>query len=223
MFPLKDINPTRTFPLVNYLLIAVTTIVFLYQQTLETPAEFFQSYALIPKNIHSLMQHPSWFVHSESLSPFVTSVFLHGGWWHFILNMWVLQIFGNNVEDSMGHFRYLLFYVLAGIAGNIGHFIFFTSSGIPLLGASGAIAGVMAAYLFLYPSSKVLTLIPILIFPLFIYVYSFVYILFWFVLQILGGFSQLGKDNASGIAFWAHLGGFLWGVVSYRFFLKHNR
>lgn len=219
MFPLKDINPSRTFPITNYLFIAANAVFFFYQISLspEQLNEFLYAYAVVPQNFLLLKDTSAWSL--QIFISLISSVFLHAGWLHFLLNMWVLQIFGNNVEDSMGHIRYFIFYILGGIIGNITHVFFFTNSTTPLLGASGAIASVMAAYLFLFPSSKVLTLIPILIFPLFIHLYSFVFIAIWFAIQLFGGIAELSQKQSGGVAFWAHIGGFVWGAIAFRFFL----
>lgn len=228
MFPLRDINPGRTFPWVNYLLIGINSLVFFYQLSLSSLElqNFLLHYAVIPHNFlvfkNLSFGEYTWQMFWPLIFSLLSSTFLHGGWLHFILNMWALQIFGNNVEDSMGHIRYFVFYILAGIVGNLVHIVFFGNSQTPLLGASGSIAGVMSAYLFLFPSSKILTLVPILIFPLFLHIHSFFYIAIWFVFQLFGGISQLAESQVSqlgGVAFWVHIGGFVWGAFTHRLFL----
>jgi membrane associated rhomboid family serine protease len=146
-------------------------------------------------------------------------MFLHGGWLHLISNMWALAIFGDNVEDRLGHLRYLVFYVLCGLAAGVVHFATNPFSRVPTIGASGAIAGVMGAYLVLFPRARVTTVVPLLCFPLFFELPALIYLGLWFVLQFASGFSELGASRStSGIAWWAHVGGFLAGIALLRVF-----
>ena len=151
-------------------------------------------------------------------------MFLHGGWGHIISNMWILFIFGDNVEDRMGKIRYFVFYILCGLIAGFTHFVLHRHSGVPAIGASGAISGVMAAYMFMFPKSNILSLVPIIIVPLFIPIPAIIYIGIWFVGQLLSGASSLMlSSNATGIAFWAHIGGFLGGLFLYRLFDTSRR
>ena len=145
-------------------------------------------------------------------------MFLHGGWMHLIGNMWFLWLFGNNVEDSMGHLRFIAFYLLTGLAAALGQVIVSPDSIVPMVGASGAISGVMGAYLVLYPRVKVYTLVPIFIFFTSIALPAWAMLGYWFVLQLLSGFFSPG--DMGGVAFWAHIGGFIAGVVLIKLFAR---
>ncbi len=156
--------------------------------------------------------------------PFFTNMFLHGGWGHLIANMWILFIFGDNVEDRMGKVRYFLFYILCGLIATFTHFILHRNSPIPAIGASGAISGIMAAYMVMFPKSTIISFIPIFIIPLFLPIPAVIFIGIWFLGQLLSGTTSLMlSDNATGIAFWAHIGGFLGGLWLYRYFDSPGR
>ena len=202
MIPLSDVIPSRTVPVVTIALIAVNVLVFLYQQTLSEPLfqQFLATYALIP----------AWF----SVPALFTSQFLHGGWIHIISNMLYLWIFGDNVEDRLGHGRFVVFYLGAGAAAAILQTLFDPFSSIPMVGASGAIAGVMGAYFVLYPYSRVLTAVFLIIFFDIIEIPAVFFLGLWFLLQLLSGVGSLATSNAGGgVAFWAHIGGFVAGVL----------
>jgi membrane associated rhomboid family serine protease len=207
--PLKDLNPRRTFPIVNVLIILTNVVVFLYQVTL--PERAFQAFvmanATIPARIPSFLAgHTSFEV---AFLPLLTSMFLHSGLMHIAGNMLFLWIFGDNVEDSFGHLPYLLFYLVCGIGSGLLHILFNLNSTIPALGASGAISGVMGAYLVLFPRERILTLAFIFLIPI-----PAVFILgYWFLIQFLEGVSALGASASGGVAWWAHVGGFLLGFV----------
>jgi membrane associated rhomboid family serine protease len=225
MFPIRDTIPAKRFPIMNWLIIIANIAVFIYELSLNDQqlSDFITTYGLIPSKFSLFSHHDLWSTKLFSIFPFATNMFLHSGWLHIILNMWVLIIFGDNVENRMGSFKYLLFYILCGIAASISHYILNMNSPVPAIGASGAIAGVMAAYMFLFPFAKVVVLIPILFIPLFFELPSFIYIGIWFVLQLWSGALSLGI-RSTGIAFWAHIGGFLSGILLYKFFLmkKYN-
>jgi len=207
--PLKDLNPRRTFPAITVLLIAVNVFVFAYQVTLPPRAEkaLLMSYADVPNRL------PAWLAGhataASALTPLITSMFLHGGVLHLVGNMLFLWIFGDNVEDFFGHFGYLIFYLVCGIAASLAHDLSDLSSRVPALGASGAISGVMGAYLVLFPRARVLTLVFIFLVP----IPAVVLLGWWFLLQFLGGLSTAGMRAAGGVAWWAHVGGFLVGVI----------
>lgn len=211
MIPLRDTFPSRSYPVVNTALIVVNGLLFLGQLTQGADLDrFIYIYGLVPAR-YSIPQVSSYFTSVQQLVSFISFMFLHGGFWHLVGNMWSLYIFGDNVEDHMGHMRYLLFYLLTGLASGITHILFNYYSNVPTIGASGAIAGVMGAYFILHPSSRILTLIPILFIPFFIEISAFFFIAFWFVLQVL---NAAGSDGSiGGIAWWAHIGGFLLGIV----------
>ena len=173
---------------------------------------FIMKFGLIPAETH---------LFTESAYRFVSNMFLHGGWGHFLGNMWILYIFGDNVEDRLGSFRYLLFYLVTGILASMTHYFLYINSPVPAIGASGAISGIMAAYMFLFPKSRILSLVPVFIIPLLLPIPAFIYIGIWFIGQVFNGtYSLLLSSSATGIAFWAHIGGFLAGWLIYRRFLK---
>ncbi len=211
MIPLRDTIRSRTYPFVTYLLIILNTVVFFFQ-VMQGPEQgrFVATYALIPARFThpALIDYFGWGANFVSLFTFM---FLHGGFWHLLGNMWSLYIFGDNIEDRLGPLRYLLFYLLAGALSGLVHLVLHPGSQIPTVGASGAIAGVMGAYFVLYPRSRILTLIPIFIFPWLIEIPAFIFLGIWFVLQFLGA---AGADGAAGgIAWWAHVGGFVAGIA----------
>jgi membrane associated rhomboid family serine protease len=209
MIPLKDINPTRNFPFVNVMLISANVLVFLYQVTLSPHAQnaFMLANATIPARIPAFLagHAPA----SVALFPLFSSMFLHGGLMHLLGNMLFLYIFGDNVEDAFGHIGYLFFYLLCGIGSGLIHVLFNWGSGIPALGASGAISGVMGAYAVLFPNHRILTFFFIFLIP----VPAILILGYWFVLQFVAGINGLGMATAGGVAWWAHIGGFLMGVV----------
>jgi len=207
--PLKDQNPRRTYPVVNTLLILSNVIVFLYQLTL--PPHQYQAFvmanATIPAHIRGVLTghgNPE-----AALLPIFTSMFLHSGFMHIAGNMLFLWIFGDNVEDYFGHFPYLFFYLICGIGSALTHIIFNFHSALPALGASGAISGVMGAYILLYPRARVLTLVFIFFVP----IPAFIILGYWFLLQFLAGVSTVGAAATGGVAWWAHIGGFLLGML----------
>ena len=209
MIPLKDINPTKSFPFVNVMLISANVLVFLYQITLSPNAAkaFLLANATIPARIPAFLagHAPA----SVALDPLFSSMFLHGGLMHLLGNMLFLYIFGDNVEDAFGHIWYLFFYLLCGIGSGLIHVMFNWGSGIPALGASGAISGVMGAYAVMFPSHRILTFFFIFLIP----VPAILILGYWFVLQFVAGINGLGMATAGGVAWWAHIGGFLMGVV----------
>jgi len=208
MIPLKDDIPSSSFPVFNTLLIALNGLVFFYEVGLGREAsEFIQRFGLVPANVLNL-GIPGW-------GSIFSSMFIHGGWEHIIGNMLYLFIFGDNVEDALGHVKYLLFYLLCGTAAAWGHILFNTHSAIPTVGASGAVAGVLGAYLLLYPKAGVLTLIPIGIFIRIIKVPAVLVLGFWIVLQLLFGLISLPLpgEQSGGIAWFAHIGGFFAGML----------
>jgi membrane associated rhomboid family serine protease len=217
MIPLKDMMPRRSVPVVTLLLIAVNLIVFVHQLSLP-PAQaeaFVRMYGLVPAKIQL-----AWAGHHYSLAdaliPVFTCMFLHGGWLHIIGNMWFLWIFGANVEDRLGAIGYLFFYLVCGIASGLMQVIFSWGSHLPSIGASGAISGILGAYLVFFPSSRILTLVPLFIIWFTWQIPALVFIGLWFVIQFLSGVGSLSDPRAArlgGVAWWAHIGGFLTGVL----------
>ncbi len=215
MIPLKDTIPSRTFPFINYAIIITNLFCFLYQISLGSHAErFLYTWGMVPAKFFApfYFSQPAFF---ERLVPFVTSMFLHGGWLHFLGNMLYLYIFGDNVEDRLGHFRYLLFYLLCGVLAGAAHLLTNQYSRVPTIGASGAIAGVMGAYFFLFPYARVVTLVFIFFFFEIIEIPAFFFLAFWFILQFFSGTLSLSSHDAmsGGIAWWAHIGGFVSGII----------
>jgi membrane associated rhomboid family serine protease len=214
VIPLRDSNPTRSTPVLTYLIIAANTLVYLFQASLDPESEklFVERFGLIPTMV--AQEH---YVGSL-ITPF-TSMFMHGGLMHLLLNMWSLFIFGDNVEDTLGKPRFLVFYLAAGLGAAAAQVYIDPSSTIPMVGASGAIAGVLAAYLRLFPHARVLTLIPLFIFFFTREIPAVVFIVFWFVMQVLSGVGSLsmaGNQATGGVAFFAHIGGFLIGLLLVR-------
>lgn len=207
MIPIKDNIPSRRFAFVNYGLIILNVLVFGLQLMQAANLEsFVNRYAFIPGQISSGLD-------MGDILRIFTSMFMHGGWMHLVGNMLYLWIFGDNVEDALGHLGYLVFYLLAGLLAAFAHFFFNPQSVIPTVGASGAIAGVLGAYLVFYPSSRVYTFIPIGFFSRLTLVPSFVVLGLWFVLQLFSGFLSIGAADQGGVAFWAHIGGFVFGLL----------
>lgn len=210
MLPLRDSVRPRSLPLANYSLIALNVLVFLFEVSLprESFPQLLTQFGLVPGRLS--LARP------VTLLTLFSSIFLHGSWFHLISNMWTLFIFGDNVEDRMGKGRYVAFYVLAGILSGVSHAYFTSGSSVPTVGASGAIAGVLGAYLLLFPRGRVLTLIPIFFLPWFIEIPAFIYLGVWFFSQLSSGLlslGHLGGTQFSGIAWWAHIGGFVAGML----------
>lgn len=223
MIPIRDKTPSRTFPFVNLGLIAINIVVFLYEISLgQGMNTFVGAFGITPAKTISLINNQTFNLPALAM-PFFTSMFIHGGWLHIIGNMWYLWIFGDNVEDRMGHSRYLIFYLLCGIGAGITHVFFNQTSNLPTVGASGAIAGVMGAYLMLYPFGKVLTLVPIFFFITFIDVPAIFFLGFWIILQFIQGtISSSVAQDTGGVAWWAHLGGFVLGAILIFVFKKYR-
>jgi membrane associated rhomboid family serine protease len=200
----------------TWLIILVNALVFIYMLYLDGHAsyQFVNDFALIPARWQT---QPIWF----GVTLF-TSMFLHGGWLHFLSNMWTLFIFGDNVEDRMGPFGFLVFYLLSGLAASLLQFAFGPGSTIPVVGASGAIAGVLGAYLVLFPRSRVVTLIFVFLFASTVRIPAVFYLGFWFLTQVYYGITSLGAA-AGGIAWWAHIGGFIFGLIMVKRFLFRPR
>lgn len=214
MIPIRDTNPSRTVPVVNYALIGLNVFVFLTELFQGSDmARFVYYYGLVPARYFDA-EIASYFSFGQQIFSFFSFMFLHGGFLHILGNMWFLYIFGDNIEDHLGPFRYLAFYLLCGISSGVTHMVLNIHSNVPVVGASGAIAGVMGAYLILFPRSKVLTLVPILIIPFFFELPAFIFMGIWFFIQFLNAASSFG--NATDIAWWAHIGGFLFGILFLR-------
>jgi membrane associated rhomboid family serine protease len=214
MIPLRDLSPRSTTPVITVLIILANVAVFLYQLSLG-PREglaYAYTYGMVPARVPLFLAN-----HQMSpervLLPLLTSIFLHSGWLHLIGNMWFLWVFGDNLEDHLGHSHYLLFYLVCGIGAGIAHTIANLSSTLPAVGASGAISGVMGAYIVLFPRSRVLTLVPLLFIFFTVQLPAVVLLGYWFLIQFLSGVSSLGTRTAGGVAWWAHVGGFVLGAL----------
>jgi membrane associated rhomboid family serine protease len=220
MFPLRDTIPSRHTPVMTWAIIALNLGVFVYQLTLSEPE--LQRVFYLSGVVPARYTDREWATHvgyvGFALWPFLTSMFLHGGWLHILSNMWSLWIFGDNVEDRLGPVRYLIFYLLCGVLAGLVHFFTNLTSTVPTLGASGAIAGVMGAYFVLFPHARVVTIIPIFFWPMFVQVPAILYLGFWFLTQFFSGAMSLGASDAGGIAWWAHIGGFAAGIGLLRVF-----
>jgi membrane associated rhomboid family serine protease len=214
VIPLRDVIPSRTTPVVTVTIILINAVVFLYEASLVEPAlqRFVFAYGLVPALFDPIAV--------------LTSMFLHGGWMHFLGNMLYLWIFGDNVEDRLGHARFLVFYLLCGIAAALAQVWMSPFSRIPMVGASGAIAGVMGAYFVLFPHSRVLTLVPIFFFIELVEIPAIFFLGIWFVMQFLSGVGSIGVETSQdvgGVAFWAHVAGFAAGLAGVFLFRRPER
>ncbi len=236
MIPIRDSIPSRTTPIVNYVIIALCSLAFLMQLSSDDQSDrIVESYGMVPLRLSDPSAEPQFDQQvlvqtpfgrevrtiTRSLAPsvippvmtLVTCMFLHGGWMHFLGNMWFLYIFGDNVEDRLGHIGYSLLYLGTGVAAGLTHYLSARYSPVPTIGASGAIAGVMGAYALLYPHARVLAVLP-----LFVFIQTFVlpapiFLGIWFLLQTFSGITSITGDQTTGVAWWAHIGGFVVGAL----------
>jgi membrane associated rhomboid family serine protease len=223
LLPLRDDNPTKIRPIMTVSLIAVNVLVFLYQLSLP-PQEgqlFIYQFGAIPAAVFGSQTLPSDLVAIPASLSVLTSMFLHGGFMHLIGNMLYLWIFGNNVEDAMGHIRFILFYLITGVAASITHFLMDVDSTIPTIGASGAISGVLGAYILLYPRAQVMVFVFFGIFIRMMYIPAGIVLGFYFLLQIFQGALTWGQEGG-GVAWFAHIGGFMAGLLLIGLFKKED-
>jgi membrane associated rhomboid family serine protease len=216
MIPLKDMTPRRSLPVVTLLLIAVNVVAFIHQISLPPSAgeAFIKTYGLVPAKIQLALAGRHYTL-GQALVPLFTCMFLHGGVLHILGNMWFLWIFGGNVEDRLGSVAYLFFYLFCGIGSGVVQAAFSWGSHVPSIGASGAISGVLGAYIVIFPGSRILTLVPLFVIWFTARIPAVIFIGLWFVAQFLSGLSSLGATTeaaAGGVAWWAHVGGFLLGM-----------
>ncbi|MDI6779542.1 MAG: rhomboid family intramembrane serine protease [Bacteroidota bacterium] len=222
MIPLRDTNPHRTTPFINYIIIGGNVIIFLFQFLLSKHYEqIIYTFGIVPVRLMTDVQ--TFNFDTMTFLPLFTSMFMHGGWLHLIGNMLFLYVFGDNIEDRLGHLRYLLFYLLAGLGAAFTQIFINPVSQIPMVGASGAIAGVLGAYILLFPTARILTLIPIFFFIQLVELPAYLFLGVWFIMQLVSGMLSLGIGaDAGGVAWWAHIGGFATGAVLL-VFLKRRR
>jgi membrane associated rhomboid family serine protease len=225
MFPIKDDQPRYSTPFVNTFLIVLNILIFFYQWTLgpRGDEQFVRIYGEVPAHLAAFLAGSSRYTLPSVVIPFFTSMFLHGGWMHVLGNMWFLYIFGDNVEDYLGHFKYLLFYLLSGLFAMATQVAVYPHSNVPTVGASGAIAGVLGAYFLLYPRARVLTWFFVFV----LYLPAWIVLGEWFVFQFFNGaaslsLAQAGRDMG-GVAFWAHIGGFVAGMVMIKIFPERSQ
>ncbi|MGA4644378.1 rhomboid family intramembrane serine protease [Limisphaera sp. 4302-co] len=229
MFPLRDDIPSRRYPIVTRLLIALNAVAFLWELSLgHHLGDFLLLYGVVPVR-YTIPEIARLFDWQEQLLPFLTSMFLHGGWTHLIGNMWTLWVFGDNVEDRLGHLRFLWFYLAGGVAAALLHVYTNATSPVPTIGASGAIAAVMGAYFRLFPRARVEMMIPPFFLGPYFVVPAVIFLGWWFILQFFNGTLSLlsNPEAAGGIAWWAHIGGFVFGallcsIVKVKHFYRRN-
>lgn len=217
MIPLKDMTPRRSVPVITLLLIAANVGIFIHQLAMPPAAAdaFVRTYGLVPAKIQLALAGHRYTL-EQALLPLFTCMFLHGGFLHILGNMWFLWIFGANVEDRLGSIPYLFFYLVCGIGSGVTQAAFSWGSRIPSIGASGAISGVLGAYIIFFPGSRILTLVPLFIIWFTVRIPALIFIGLWFLVQFLSGVSALNGASAAaaeGVAWWAHVGGFVLGMV----------
>ncbi len=234
MIPIKDTIHSRSFPIVNWLLIGANILVFVL---IELPLgqnqlnQLISTYGVTPslcaapivKGLSRASLPGLGVLFQGCAIPLITSMFLHGGWLHIIGNMWVLFIFGDNVEDRMGSVPYLLFYLICGIVSGLTQAFIAPNSQIPAIGASGAIAGVLAAYMILFPRARVVTLVPLFVLGWFINIPAVIFVAIWFLIQFFSGVLAMGGATSGGVAYWAHVGGFICGLLLVWLFAGRSR
>jgi len=223
MFPIQDSVPSRSVPVVTRALILINVVVFFFELSLsrESIIQLFYLFGVVPARFTD----PEWAASIGfpigSYWSLLTHQFLHGGWLHIVANMWTLWIFGDNVEDRMGPLRFIIFYLVCGVLAALTQVLVTPNATIPSVGASGAIAGVLGAYLLLFPTARLIVLIPILFFPFFFELPAVIFLVLWFFIQLFSGTAMLASpQQVGGIAFWAHIGGFIAGMLLCRFFVR---
>jgi membrane associated rhomboid family serine protease len=226
MIPIRDSVPSLHPAVTTRLIIVAVSLVFVFEVALprSTLEPLFYLFGIVPARF----THPDWAARIglpvHEYWPFVTSLFLHAGWLHVIGNLWTLWIFGDNVEDRMGPVRFALFYLVCGVAAGLVHWFTNADSTVPTVGASGAIAGVLGAYFVLFPTSRVIVLVPVFLWPFFFELPAVTFLLFWFFVQLLSGaLAMAGPEQVGGIAWWAHVGGFLTGMLLHPLFRSRTR
>jgi len=230
MIPIRDDQPRFSTPYVTYFVIALNVLIFLFELSVRAQgpralAGFMYQFGVVPAEITGIVTGAAHVSVAAAFVPILTSMFLHASFLHILGNMWVLWIFGDNIEDYLGHFTYLVFYLLCGLAASIAHVLLNANSGVPSVGASGAIAGVMGAYFLLYPRARVLTVVPVF-FLFFWWLPAWIVLGYWFLIQFFSGAATsvaYSSQTSGGIAFWAHVGGFVAGIVLIKVFPERPR
>ncbi len=230
MIPIRDDQPRFSTPYVTYFIVGLNVLIFLFELSVraEGPralAGFMYEFGVVPREITGILTGAPHISLTAAFIPILTSMFLHASFFHILGNMWVLWIFGDNIEDYLGHFTYLVFYLLCGVAASITHILLNANSGVPSVGASGAIAGVMGAYFLLYPRARVLTVVPVF-FLFFWWLPAWIVLGYWFLAQFLSGAATsvaYTSETGGGIAFWAHVGGFVAGILLIKIFPERPR
>jgi len=230
MIPIRDDQPRFSTPYVTYFVIALNVLIFLFELSVRAQgpralAGFMYQFGVVPAEITGIVTGAAHVSVAAAFVPILTSMFLHASFLHILGNMWVLWIFGDNIEDYLGHFTYLVFYLLCGVAASIAHVLLNANSGVPSVGASGAIAGVMGAYFLLYPRARVLTVVPVF-FLFFWWLPAWIVLGYWFLIQFFSGAATsvaYSSQTSGGIAFWAHVGGFVAGIVLIKVFPERPR
>ena len=225
MIPVRDDQPRFGTPYVTYFLIGLNVLIFLFESTLapDTFRSLLYQLGMVPANVTALLAGAGRLGLVAVFLPFLTSMFLHGSWMHVIGNMWFLWIFGDNIEDHLGHFSYLVFYLVSGLGAAVAQVILNPNSRVPTVGASGAIAGVLGAYFVLYPRARVLIWFPIFFF---FYLPAWVTLGYWFLIQFVSGAASSAvsySDTRGGVAFWAHVGGVVVGILLIKIFPERPR
>jgi membrane associated rhomboid family serine protease len=226
MFPIRDSVPSQSVPVVTHALILINVVVFFFELMLSQQGveQLFYLFGIVP----SRFTHPDWAAYVgfpiNNYWPILTHQFLHGGWFHIVANMWTLWIFGDNVEDRMGPVRFGIFYLICGSIAGFTHMLTNPDSTVPSVGASGAIAGVLGAYLLFFPTARLVVLLPIFFFPFFFEVPAVLYLIIWFFTQLFNATAALASpQQVGGIAFWAHIGGFVSGMLLCGLFARRQR
>ena len=226
MLPIQDSVPSRSVPVVTRALVLINVLVFFFELMLSRHGleQLFYLFGIVPARI----THPDWAADigfpAGTYWTILTHQFLHGGWLHLFANMWTLWIFGDNVEDRMGSLRFLIFYLICGSVAALTQVLTNPDSTIPSVGASGAIAGVLGAYLLFFPTARLVVLLPIFFYPFFFEVPAVLYLFVWFLIQLFSGAAALaGPQEVGGIAWWAHVGGFVSGMLLCRLFVRRRR
>src|SRR5215471_5405810 len=225
MFPIRDDQPRYSTPVVTWFLISLNLLIAFFQWTLGPRGDerFVQIYGEVPAHLTAFLAGSSRYSLPDVVVPFFTSMFVHAGWMHVLGNMWFLYIFGDNVEDYLGHFKYIIFYLLSGLIAMAVQVAIYPTSNVPTVGASGAIAGVLGAYFLLYPRARVLTWFFVFV----LYLPAWIVLGEWIVIQFFNGaallsMAQTGRD-VGGVAFWAHVGGFIAGAVMIKLFPERRQ